>query len=58
MGRGQAKDANNHIFKREGKKLSKDRKPCTKAIMPLWSVKLRRITVIRGPSRSLNVTLL
>ena len=44
------------IYLREKEeKLSKDREPCTKDIMPLWSVKLRRITMIRRASRSLNV---
>lgn len=44
------------IYLREKEeKSSKDRELCTKDIMPLRSVKLRRISMITGASRSLNV---
>lgn len=36
-------------------KLSKDRELCTKDVIPLWSVKLRKTSVIRGASINLNV---
>lgn len=35
-------------------KLSKDRELRTEDVIPLWSVKLRKISMIRGASISLN----
>lgn len=54
MGKGKQSDANNHIV-RKRRKITKRQRAVHKDIIPLWSVKWRKISMIRGASISLNV---